>query len=169
MKRTDFTSKQISFLRKLNALLTKKEKELWERCVALMRQYEKRRKKFGGDLDDYEIEIIVEYQTSAAMLRPRYCFTEHISRSDYYEFYSDTPKQHLGIGAPSERWGIADGNDHSDMGFPDIGEKWCYFMHALLSHSNIKIEKIFKVFRIDFEVNITEQQFIEITKYEIFA
>lgn len=191
MKTKDFTPEQINFLKKLNALLTEKEKELWKRCMALLKQYEKRRKKNrvpddlyyqhgdydkhrkvtgGADLDDYEIEIIVEYQTSVAMLRPRYCYTQSISRSDYYDFDSKIPKKHSGIGAKeNERFGIADGNDHADMGFPNIRDKWCYLMHALLDHSHIPMEKIFKIFRIDFEIHITEQQYVNFVENKYIA
>ncbi len=158
MKANKFTSEQINFLKKLNALLRKKESEIWERCMTLTKQYEKRRKRFGGDLDDYEIELTVEFQTSPAMLRPRYCYVDSFSRTDYY----DKDKK-------EERFGLADGNDHIDLEFPELDEKWCYIMHALWSHSNMKLKEIFKIFRMDFEIHITEQQFVSVVEHKIIV
>jgi hypothetical protein len=172
MKKQIFTKEQIAFLKNLNDILSKKEKEIWDHCIKLFELYEKKRKKFGGDLDDYEIEITAEYITSPAIASERYFYTELLNRVDYYDYYFDysTNPDIIKPNKPKgERFGFADGNDHREEGQPDFGEKWCYMMHALFDHSSMRHSDIFKIYRIDFDLFIIEQQWIDIVKSDIMV
>ena len=141
---------QLNFLKRFNSLLAQKEKELFERCKKIYEMYEKRLIKNGGDLDDFEIEIVIEFNTSAAMLGPKYFYTTQFNRQE-------------------DAYTLGSAEDWKEEFFPDFGEKWCYLLHALYSHTHGMNKKaFFKIMRVDFEIHITEQQFVDVIEHEIF-
>ena len=152
MKTDKNTPEEIRFLKKLNSLLTCKEMELFERCWHLVKKYNKQLIKNGGDLDDYEIEVIVEYCTSG-------CFPKYVYHTIADKRMCDMPDRERTFGSN------ADWSDRPTGTFPDIGEKVCYFMHCLYYHSRDK-KSIFKIRRIDFEIAIREQQFVNLSDHE---
>ena len=58
----------------MNSLLAQKEKEQQKRCCRIYEIY--KLVKNDGDIDDFEIGIIVEFNTSATMRGPKY-FLQH--------------------------------------------------------------------------------------------
>ena len=151
----EFTSDQINFFKTLNSLLMRKEKELFERCKTLFETYQKRLKKNGGDLWDYEIDVMVEF-----------------SLSGYHRKYICMPTINKGMLDPKDRTfgSEEDWSERSTGTFPDIGERMCYLMHCLYYHSSMKNKdkSFFKIIRIDFEIIIREQQFEDVVDYEVF-
>ena len=145
------SQEQVNYLKRLNILLALKGKEMNERCSGIYEIYEKRLINNDGDLDDFEIEIVIEFSTSTAMHGPKYFYnTSYNKEEDLLTFEADT--------------------DWKEEYFPDFGERWCYLLHALFSHtSGINEKTIFKIRRVDFEIHITEQQFVDVIEYERFC
>ena len=113
--------------------------------------YKKRLIKNGGDLDDYEIEIVIEFTASSAMLGPKYFYNMPYYKDEgLLNFEADI--------------------DWKEESFPDFGERWCYLLHALFSHtSGINEKTLFKIRRVNFEIHITEQQFVDVIEHEGFC
>ena len=145
------TQEQINYLKHLNSLLAQKEKELHTRCNGIHEIYERRLIKNGGELDDFEIEIVIEFDTSASMLGPKYFYnTSYNKAADQLTLTSDI--------------------DWKEEYFPDFGESWCYLLHALFSHTPGMNEKtLFKIRRVDFEIHITEQQSVDVMEHDNFC
>ena len=150
MYNQSFTSHQISFLKRMNSLLSEKEVELFERARRLVESYQKRLVKHGGDLNDYEIEVLVEYNLLGNF--PKYIYSITINKEMF-----DGKSQTFG----SDK-------DWSEESSPVLGEKWCYLMHSLYSHSKIDTS-LFKIINIEFEILIREQQTIRNVDYESFG
>ena len=156
MKENEINKEQIILLKKLNTLLVQKEKEIYNRFEELFETYQKRLKKNGGDLDDYEIEVLIEYYARGY----RRCFCDVTLCK--WMFESEVERKIIQI---------ASGEDYSDRpasNFPDIGENCCYLMHALYFHSKMKVFDILKIHRVDFEIQIIEQQFVSIEEADSF-
>ena len=149
MKQKEFTADNIEFLKNMNMLLTKKEKELLERSKKLFDIYETRLTKNGGGLDDYELIIAIEYRLPN--LRTGYCYNTPVNTSIQDEF---------SLFGADEDW--REGN------MPDLGDKWCYLMHSLWGHSSIDAS-IFNIISVDVELHIIEQQFVKTQDYECFC
>ena len=145
------SEEQINYLKRLNSLLAQKGKEMYEQCSGIYEIYEKQLIKNGGDLDDFEIEIVIEFSTSAAMLGPKYFYNMSYNKEeDLLTFEADT--------------------DWKEEYFPDFGERWCYLLHALFSHTlGINEKTLFKIRRVDFEIHITEQQVVDVLEHERFC
>jgi hypothetical protein len=150
MKQKEFTLANIEFLKKINLLLTMKEKELLERCRKLFEIYEPRLIKNGGDLDDYELIIAIEYRLPN--YRPRYC-------------YETTVNKYMEDGFPDL---FATDEDWREGKQPDWGNKWCYLMHSLWEHSSIDAS-IYNIISVDVELHIIEQQFVLNQEFESFC
>lgn len=150
MTKDKLSPSQLLFLQKLNSLLAKKEKELFERCRSLFELYEKRLKENGGDLSDYEIDVIVEYYLAGNS--PKYIYQPPVTKNMFED--SD--------------WTFGSDEDWKEDHFPDLGAKWCYFMHCLYGHAKLG-KSLYKIIRVDFEINIREQQLVSVVDHELFC
>lgn len=144
-----FTVDQIKLLNRLNDLLTQKEKELLERCKSLFEAYEKRLAKNGGDLSDFEMDVVVEYM--ATDFHPKYCFNVFV----YKTMFDDRERV------------LASGINWMEAQFPELNERWCYLMHRLYEEA-YGSKSLYKIVEVNFEIVIREQQFVKLAEYERF-
>jgi len=143
-----FTKNQLSFLDTLNNTLIKKEKEIVARYRQLVKRYEKRvRKVFRnvkGDLDDFEIDVIIEY------IIPDYDvkFRDSVCLSKEHE--------DNGLLCSEDDW-------REGYYYPELKNPMCYTMHCLMYHTDRNLYKwLYRINRIDYEFIIREQQFEKI-------
>jgi hypothetical protein len=151
--KTTFSKDEKVFLDKLNNILLQKEQELQSRCKELFDRYNKRLAKNGGDLDDFEVEIVIEYWVSGSGPQT----TKYI--------YCDIIRQAESTG-PLTLFALND--DFMEEHWPRLSKKWCYLLHALYAHSNLG-KRVFNITMLDFEIQIREQQFVKMGDCEYFA
>jgi hypothetical protein len=144
----ELTREQVQFLKKLNYILANKERELFERLRTISEIYEKRLKRNGGDLEDYNLDLYIEYYTGRSS--PAFVYNEAFSLR-HIEF----KQKQLN-------------DDWSEVQFPKLGTRWCYTMHAFWDHNRTN-KHIFKITDIWFAVRIEEQQHIKIGKHEMIV
>ena len=109
-----YTPEQLKYLSWLNNELAKKEKELYQRAQHLFDAHEKRVKANSeysakshknnkkGDLDDYELEVVVEFNKGHhAGGGTRYVYTQHIS---YDTFSGESKNETIGFGFSKNKY-----------------------------------------------------------------
>ena len=157
MKPTGITKNQLRFLKKLNAILSQKQKEIYERSKELFVFYEKQlgtsQSRRHEKKRDFKIEIVIEWRTSLALESPKYYYTIWLDWCDFneHEYYK------------REKTIFSD-KDWKEEALPDFGEKWCYLMYALYSKVRNK-ESIYKIIRVSFETYITEYEMVPVIKH----
>ena len=140
----EITQHKIDFLRCMNQLLVRKEKELYKRCKLLNKSYRNRLVQNGGDLNDYEIDLVIQYNITGC--HPKYIYHRSFAKGE-----------------------IGGGDiDYKEKSFPEIGEPWGYLMHALYEHTGIG-NTIFKITDIEFELLIREQQRVKVIEQICFS
>jgi hypothetical protein len=167
----NYTPAQLKYLSWLNNELAKKEKELHERARLLFDAYEKRvkanskwatkrHKNKKGDLDDYEAEVIVEFNVGPrAGGSTRYIYTERIS---YHTFDKAGEKEPMGFGFSKEKYPELKGS--KQWPFVEGADDVCWLMWKFLD--DLPVELRFKITDIWFEIHICEQNILEIVKYQ---
>lgn len=165
----NYTPEQLKHLSWLNNELAKKEKELYERCKRLYKAYEKRikadsewargdnRNNKHGDLEDYILEVVVQYSTGPDIWtgNVRYVHSESI----YHSTFRDRNKENeIGFGYVKDAYPEFDSTDGLDP------NNMCWFFWKF--YDDLPFRLHFKVSSIWFEIHICEQNIMDIVKYE---
>ncbi len=145
-----FTEEQIKSLNRLNALLAQREEGLFERYRNTFNMYSNRLIHRGGDLNSFEIDVIIEFQASADFY-PKYFFNVRA----YKDFTEDV------------RHAFALEKKRVKERHPEVDTNWCYLMHRLYEQAH-GTKSLYKIVEVAFGIVIREQQYVRVVGHEIF-